>query len=303
MAKKLTTEEFIQKAKTIHGEKYDYSMVQYCGSHTKVKIICPVHGEFEQKPNDHLCGKGCKNCGFRKSTTEKFISRSVEIFGNTYDYSKVVYLGSNKNVKIICPTHGEFEQVANSHLSGHGCQQCSIKTQDVNKFIENSITVHGLKYDYSLVEYKNANTKVKIICPKHGIFEQKPKHHFNNKIGCKLCFLNSNESTPCTDISKLLENITYEKEKRFDDCRNIKPLPFDFYVPSLNLCIEYDGIQHFKPIEFWGGHNGFVRTQINDSIKTQYCIDNKINLLRIRYDEDHVSVLKEYFKSNFNIEL
>ena len=104
-------------------------------------------------------------------------------------------------------------------------------------------------------------------------------------------------------MKEILSSFNFESEKRFDDCRNVKPLPFDLYVPILNLCIEYDGRQHFEPIEHWGGFDGLLLTQTNDFIKNQYCNDNNINLLRIRYDEDHVSVLKEYFKSNFNIEL
>lgn len=305
MSKKLTTEEFIQKAKNIHGTKYDYSMVQYCGAHTKVKIICPVHGEFEQKPNGHLCGKGCLKCsGKDTKNTEEFIREAKAIHGDRYDYSMSKYKSRNEPIQIGCPKHGIIEVIPYNHIKGSHCGKCSGKSKHTTEsFIEKSRNIFGDQYDYSKVDYINKSTKVIIICPIHGEFEQTPNNHFNSKIGCNLCKLISTESKPIKDIEECIKNFEYIKEQRFNDCRNSYPLPFDFYLEKFNLCIEYDGIHHFKPIEFWGGDDAFLKTQKNDNIKNQFCKENNINLLRIRYDEDHVSVLKEYFKNNFNIEL
>lgn len=125
--RKLTTEEFIQKAQKIHGTKYDYSLVEYKKAHGRVKIICPEHGEFKQRSNNHLNGKGCPKCG-QYSTKEEFIKKSDKIHNNKYDYSFVEYKDSKSLVKIICPEHGEFEQIPNSHLKGSGCKKCGYRS-------------------------------------------------------------------------------------------------------------------------------------------------------------------------------
>jgi len=190
--KKLTQKEFIKKAKLIHGNTYNYSLVKYKNSTTKICIICPVHGKFWQSPNKHLKGQGCPKCsGNTKLTIEEFIKRSEEIHGNKYDYSEVEYKNAFTKVKIICPKHGEFEQGPNNHLQGQGCPKCSLqrrsdKRKNVN-FIKDAKVIHGNKYDYSEVEYKNAFTKVKIICPKHGEFLKSPNNHLSKKQGCPKC--------------------------------------------------------------------------------------------------------------------
>ena len=191
--KKITTEEFINRANEIHGNKYDYINVIYAGTHNKVRIICPIHGEFLQSPHEHLKGNGCKKCSDnnRKKTLENFIKRSNEIHGNKYDYSKVEYVNTRTKVCIICPKHGEFWQTPDCHLRGCGCSKCS-KSKSRNKkttkqFIEEARRVHGDKYDYSKVEYKGCKIKVCIICPKHGEFWQTPHIHLKGG-GCLECY-------------------------------------------------------------------------------------------------------------------
>ena len=126
--KKLSTEEWIQKAKKVHGDKYDYSKVKYYNAHTKVCIICPIHGEFWQTPASHLMGNACPKCGGKtKLNTDKFIHRAKEIHGDKYDYSKVEYINATTKVCIICPIHGEFWQTPAKHLSGKGCKKCGIE--------------------------------------------------------------------------------------------------------------------------------------------------------------------------------
>lgn len=119
-----TTEQFVSEAKLIHNNKYDYSLVEYKNNSTKVKIICPIHGVFEQRPSDHLNNHGCKKCGIEKvalsntKTTEQFISEAKLVHKNKYDYSLVKYINDSTNVKIICSVHGVFEQTPNNHLVG-----------------------------------------------------------------------------------------------------------------------------------------------------------------------------------------
>jgi len=186
MPKRLTTEQFIEKAKAIHGDKYDYSLVEYKNAKTKVKIICPIHGVFEQRADKHIENRGCPKCaGNKKKSTEEFIVDAWCVHGDRYNYSLVDYKNNRTKVKIICPIHGVFKQSYISHIiNGNTCPICDNDT--FLNFIKNSIFIHGDKYDYSLVEYKNAKTKVKIICPIHGMFEQMPDTHIRGG-GCPKC--------------------------------------------------------------------------------------------------------------------
>ena len=198
---KLTKEEFIERAKQIHGNKYDYSEVEYINNCTKVCIICPNHGEFWQTPSNHLSGKGCNKCKYvkigdiRRNNLETFIEKAKLVHGDKYDYSKVEYKNAITKVCIICPEHGKFWQIPNSHLHGNGCPKCAKNGVKLTKeeFIERAKQIHGNKYDYSKVEYKNAITKVCIICNEkndfeieHGEFWQTPYNHLRGS-GCLKC--------------------------------------------------------------------------------------------------------------------
>ncbi len=187
--KKLNTDEFIQKSKQIHGDKYDYSKTEYINSRTKVCIICPEHGPFYQTGNAHLSGQGCPVCSHNiHITTEMFINQLKEIYGNKYDYSKVEYINSYTKVCIICPEHGPFYQTPNQLKKEKvGCPKCTNRVTNVNEFIQKSKQIHGDKYDYSKVEYINNKTKVCIICPEHGPFYQTPGNHVCSKQGCPKC--------------------------------------------------------------------------------------------------------------------
>ena len=191
-------EEFIKKATKKHGNKYDYSKVEYINCKEKVIIICKEHGEFLQSPDNHLYG-GCTICAFKSISDSKrkpmneFIESAIKIHGDMYDYSKVVYIRSIEKIIIICKEHGEFLQEANSHLAGHKCKKCAFKSISDNlrsnneSFIIKANKVHENKYDYSKVNYsENGRIPVIIICKEHGEFLQSPnKHLYGN--GCKKC--------------------------------------------------------------------------------------------------------------------
>jgi very-short-patch-repair endonuclease len=287
---KLTTEEFINKGNLVHNNKYEYPLVDYINSRTKVKIICPVHGMFEQVPKEHLQGHGCKYCGEisksikLKSNKEIFMEKSNKKHNYKYDYHLVDYIDSETNVKIICKIHGIFEQKPNNHIQGHGCPFCKNNLKSSDKmFIKKSSIIHSNKYEYPSNDYLNNKIKVKIKCPIHGIFNQRPDMHLQGQ-GCPSC----NESRGEKAIKKILENnnIKFKTQKRFKDCKYIKPLPFDFYLVDKNICIEFDGIQHFEPRERFGGEVELKNIQVRDSIKTKYCKNNNINLVRISYKEN-----------------
>jgi len=293
-----TTEEFIKRSKEINGDKYDYSLVNYENSKKKVKIICPKHGIFEQIPRNHIHLKaGCPMCSKNCDTIEEFIKKCNIVHNNKYDYSLIIFYRKYKKIKIICPKHGQFEQYSYAHLDRkQGCPYCYKEQMFDTKveFINKSNLKHNNKYDYSLVNYENSKKKVKIICSKHGIFLQIPNDHIHGS-GCPSC----QESKGEKELSRILDemNIKYKKEKKFKKCKYEKLLSFDFYLPDYNLCIEYDGKQHYESINYFGGLKTLEKQIIKDNIKTQFCLDNNIKLLRIRYDEN-INEKLEFLKNN-----
>lgn len=288
---KYDTSIFIKKAQKIHEDKYDYSLVSYVNSKTKIKILCLKHGEFEQIPSKHLQGQGCSKCANEKLSKIKLKSTVdfLEKLGDNkkYDYSKTKYEGRFKKVIIICPKHGEFKQTPDNHLNGKGCPRCANEKRKYNTiiFIQKAKKIHGNRYDYSISNYSGSNIKISIICKKHGIFKQKPSSHINHKQGCPYC----NESKGEKEIRNYLvkNKIVFERQKKFDNCRGKKKsLPFDFYLPKKNLLIEYDGKQHYINNEYFGGKKEFQARQLNDKIKSNFAKDNNIKLLRITYKDD-----------------
>lgn len=283
MPKKLTTSEFIEKSIDRHGDRYDYSKSVYVNSKSKILIICRKHGEFLQTASDHyLSGCGCQKCDPTSILGKyKFIDKSVLTHGNKYDYSKVEYGKNNyEKVKIICRKHGEFLQTPWAHMRGQGCPYCYMGNKKYTKeeFITKSKIKHDDLYDYSLVEYKTKRDKVKIICKKHGTFEQKAYVHIQGH-GCSTCRNSKLEKYLRDRLIKL--KIEFEQNKKYDDCRNKLPLPFDFYLKNINCLIECDGIHHKKPIEHFGGEERFKYQKNNDLIKDKWCIDNNITLHRV----------------------
>ena len=180
--------KIITAFRKVHGDKYDYTLVDYKSSHVKVKILCKQHGAFEQQPANHLSGNGCPNCGGRtRYNNEKIINEFRKVHGDKYDYSLVDYKKTNEKVKIICKEHGVFEQQPSYHLVGQGCRDCSSKVSYNNeKIIAAFHKIHRDKYDYTLVDYKSIQKKVKIICKEHGVFEQRPSKHLKGQ-GCQEC--------------------------------------------------------------------------------------------------------------------
>jgi predicted nucleic-acid-binding Zn-ribbon protein len=198
MPTKITTEEFVNRAKAIHGDTYGYEFVNYVGNNTPVSIVCKIHGVFSQRPSVHWLGGGCIKCGYVNtgkgltSNTDEFIKKAVAIHGERYDYSLVDYKLATKKISIICKIHGVFEQVPNSHLRGVNCPKCGAisigrkLSSNKEKFVSRANAVHGNKYDYSLVRYNGKDNKVMIICTKHGEFEQSPHNHMAGD-GCPKC--------------------------------------------------------------------------------------------------------------------
>lgn len=365
----MTAEEFICRSLSVHGEKYDYSKVNYINSKTKVCIICPKHGEFWQEPGSHLRGCGCKRCAEEKKwdgrriTKNDFVKRSEQVHDKKYDYSKSEIFGVDKKVCIICPEHGEFWQKPSEHMMGHGCPKCKglkisekkqktttktlvekfklvhgdkydyskvefngwkskveiyckkhcqtflmlpgnhlngqgcrecmkekisngQKKKTFDEFLADANKIHGHKYDYSLAkeDYKNVTEKIRIICHKagksgkeHGIFTQRVCDHINGGCGCPKC----NESRLEKRVADfLIENeIGFFHQKTFSWLKNKSLLKLDFYIPKYNIAIECHGVQHFMPVERFGGKENYELAVKRDAIKNSLCAAHGIKIL------------------------
>ena len=281
-----TTKQFIEKAKTIHGDKYDYSKVKYINTKTKVCIICSEHGEFWQEPHNHLQGNGCFQCAnLLKGSTlkigkDEFIKRANNIHNTKYDYSQVVYVNNRTSVLIKCNTHGYFKQTPEVHLLGHGCPECAKisaiekNTKTTEKFIAQCIEIHGDKYDYSKVEYKRGDIPVTIICKEHGEFLQKPTNHLDG-CGCQKCsMLFSNYEL---ELGDFIASIIGEKNIIRNDRTILNGNELDIYIPSKKIAFEFDGL-------YW--HSEIKKPDKKyHLIKTEECLSKGIQLIHIFEDE------------------
>lgn len=259
MRKKLTKKEIIEKFISVHGDKYDYSKVEYMNFNTKVCIICPEHGEFWQLPGNHLKGQDCPKCGNKKiidkieenrrKNAESFIQNAEKIHKKKYDYSKSEYINNREKISIICPIHGKFEQTPDAHLHGQGCPKCGIE-KNINGrrktkewFIEKARKVHGDRYDYSKVEYINNHTKVCIICPEHGEFWQRPMDHFNG-LACSIC----GGSNRKTNEDFIINACEIHKDK-YDYSKTVY---VNAKTPVLIICPEHGEFQQTPDIHLRG---------------------------------------------------
>lgn len=212
-----TTEEFIAKAKDYHGDKYDYSKVNYINNHEKVCIICPKHGEFWQKPNSHLSCGGCPSCGneaVKKKLSlsqEEFIKRAKGVHNNFYIYDKVEYKNFSTKIIITCPIHGDFEQLPQSHLNGHGCPKCKfdkvgkIRQKTTEQFIKEATAIHKSKYSYDKTKYTSCSDPITVTCPIHGDFQVAAYTHLIAG-DCPYCSGKYNLSTFIEKASKVHNN-------------------------------------------------------------------------------------------------
>lgn len=291
MGKRRTTEEFIEEARQVHGNKYDYSKAEFTSTKNKVCIICPKHGEFWQTPNKHLSRKqGCPKCA-RERTIEahrdnlqSFIEKARLIHGNKYDYSKAEYVDSQTKVKIICPTHGEFNQTPNAHLRGQGCPLCGIEhlansfSKSQQQFIEEAKKIHGDKYDYSKVEYVNSRTKVCIICPKHGEFWQTPSNHLRGE-GCMECGKEKVRELRRYDAEQFIELAKIKHNNKYDYSKVE-------YIGSITkvciICLEHG--------EFWQTPSNHLYGEGCPKCK-QSLLENKIESLLIK---NNIEFIAEY---------
>lgn len=302
---------FVKKARAKHKDEYDYTLVrEFEPAGEKVEIIHKKCSKsFFQTKNAHTSGDGCPNCFCPKvRTKEEFIKDAKSIYGDEYDYSEIDYIDTTVDIKIKCNSCDEyFWDRPSNHLHANKynktfvkrCPNCKDFSRNLTteEFIQKAVEIHGDNYDYSEVEYIDTKTKVKITCNRcDNKFEQTPNSHIakpaigkRNLGGCLSCsYSGTKESYGERVIANYLtkNNIEFVRQYTHKDCKNDKSkcLRFDFYVESLNLLIEYDGEQHFRPIKFWGGDEIFEKVKLRDKIKNDWAYNNSINLIRFKYD-------------------
>lgn len=289
-AKKRTydTETFILKAKQKHGEKYDYSAVKYKDSQTPVTIICPKHGEFKQRPDGHLSGRGCPSCfeekrkEMNRTDVGEVKNKLYLLYGDKYNFEEIEYVNINTNVVLNCSEHGRFKRTPYSLLKGKHCPQCMKEERLVEnriknrrKFIEKAEVIHGEKYDYSKVKYVNCYCPVEIICPRHGSFFQKPAYHLSGN-GCPECAKQMSSSRAEKEISTFLKELGITVKTHVRSILN-DGNELDIFIPEKKVAIEYDGL-------YW--HCEKNKENKNYHLeKTEECIKSGIRLIHIFEDE------------------
>ena len=360
-------DEIIRRAKEVHGDKYNYSLVEDSQNVlTKIKIVCKTHGVFEQTIHNHLQGKGCKQCYKEKGRKTRFTKEQfIDYVKNThddlenYDFANLPEKFDLKNytdtIFIKCKNHGEFKIRFDDFLRGDSCPFCSgskLTTEEydnimrekltelhpeldfsitkvsehdngyrvavkcpkhgvkypkfynllygeggcdeckfdkirekrvltLEQFINKANEVHGNKYDYSKAEYVNSQTKIEIICPKHGSFFAAPSNFIGKKSGCPIC----NNSHLEDEISRFLKenNVKNVPQKNF---KWLGLQKLDFYLPDYNVGIECQGIQHFKPTNYYISNTPeekFEHIITYDIRKYERCQENGLVLLYFTY--------------------
>ena len=272
---------FIEKAKAIHKNRYDYSKVNYVNAKTKIIITCKQHGEFEQTPSNHLSGFNCQKCAKNlKMNTTTFIEKASSIHNNKYDYSKVNYLNADTKITIVCKEHGEFEQIPDFHLNRKcGCPNCANNiTLALCTFIEKANSIHNNKYDYSQVNYVNNRTHIEIICKEHGMFTQKQFSHLLG-VGCPSC-INKTEYKLFIKLIKIYPSI--QRQFKAEWCKQKRCLPFDFVIEEKKKIIEMDGPQHFSQVANWRSPE---LQQEQDLFKTKCANENGYSVIRVLQKE------------------
>lgn len=241
------TEKIIKKFKSIHGDKYDYSNVDFIKTTIKVCIICPEHGEFYQEPHAHIKGQGCPKCGVIKrsinktNTTEQFIEKAKSVHGDKYNYENVKYINTKTKVEIICPLHGPFSQEPHNHLQGYGCPTCGNKLKGSTtkittyNFIKQENKIHNFRYKYDKI------------------------------------------SSYELELGDFIASIIGEKNIIKNDRTVLNGNKLDIYIPSKNIAFEFDGLYWHSEIK-----KPDKKYHLN---KTDICLSKGIQLIHIFEDE------------------
>lgn len=273
--------------------KYDttkYELIEFKDC-MHVTVKCKTCDYLRTTNANNIYRFGCPKCG-QKSTHDKqrlsiteFVKRARELHHNKYNYDKVEYVSWNTPVIITCPEHGDFAQIPGKHLRPEGCPKCVGKYKTTQDIINLCREKHGDKYDYSKVEYISADKPITIICPKHGEFRQIPYVHYKRGCGCPKCSSSHGEQEVSTVLDSLKVKYLYQIPLN-NPYKENKRFILDFYIPEYKLIIEYNGEQHYGPIEYFGGDERFKKQVERDNDLRKYCKENNFKLLEIKYTEN-----------------
>lgn len=268
------TEKFIKRVVEMYGDKFSFENTVFVDYRTNVTLTCHKHGSFEKRPDKLMAGIYCRHC----KTEERHVKKGK-------------LLNEKVSTTVVCDTHGiqacSSAQVCKLCINEARRKKISLSMVKngggKSNFIKKARERHGDLYSYDKVNYIRSKDDVTITCAKHGDFLQKPNDHIQGS-GCHLCCDSKGEKQ--IDDILMNKNLSFLKQKSFPDCIYKGLLRFDHYVPELNLCIEYDGEQHFKPVDFFGGEKTYNDTLARDAVKNSYCEKNGINLLRIKHNKN-----------------
>jgi hypothetical protein len=302
MGSKISPDEVIKRIREIHKDKYDLSKVVYVNKRTKITLICKEHGPWLTNVEQIYRGQGCTICGklkagfIKRLTFEDFELKAHLIHNSKYKYFKEKYIKSSLPTQILCPKHGLFNMVASVHIGVQksGCPHCGFISQkskrkmSLEDFKIKANLVHSNKYNYKLTAFNNQKDFVKIICKKHGQFEQNVSNHLTGS-GCPDC----NNSKGENKVKEILikHKIHFIQQKSFRDLKDITLLKCDFYLPKFNCVIEFNGRQHYEIVEKFGGEKGFLETKRRDELKKEFFRKNKINYIEIHFKEKEIEQL------------
>lgn len=287
----------LQQFIATHGSKYDYSLVNYKGSHVKVDILCKEHGVFKQTPNSHIKGSNCPLCANQssKNTLESFLQKLPDSIRNRYDFSKVIYINSITKVEVVCKEHGVFNTTPTSLLRGHGCKKCAtIAASSKNKLKPEEILlkaymVHNSKYVYSpIINYKSNKDLLVIGCTWHGEFKQTVVSHLRGQ-GCPSCAKELSSSKAEKELGNFIASFGYEVLTNYRPIW-LNGLELDIYVPALKLALEYNGGAYHhssfdSSLDFYSSSAKSANYHKN---KYEICKQNQIDLIHIFDFEDFV---------------
>ena len=315
MPRKLTTEEFVERSSRKYPGKFTYENTDYLGYTTNLLINCVEHGEFSITASNHLTRTskgGCRTCKSNKAskrhlkTQETFLQELEDKYPGKFNTSEVVYINAKTDIILTCIKHqNRFNKNPQSLLvKGRisGCKDCQYEDLANNRsltwdqFVEKANAKHNNRYEYLTDNYKNNSSRIEVTCKEHGVFVQAASHHMNGT-ACPTCSKQSKGERNVREILNQL-GITYRAQENFEGCKNIRQLPFDFFLPDLNILIEYQGIHHSEPREFFGGEPEFKKRQYLDWIKRKWCERSPYQLYEIYHDEDVKSRLLEILNLN-----
>ena len=303
--------DFVRKSKSFYDFEYNYDDVQFNNLHDKVILSCPIHGKWEVIAANHIIGKsGCPSCHILNRTKklkdsnlisqDDFIYRCEKAHNFIYDYSKTKYTHSMDYLSIICKIHGEFRQQARYHMIGKGCPKCANKeksknsTRTVKSLLQSFKNIHSDKYLYELNQKVRGIDYINIKCQTHGDFRQMVRVHLDGK-GCPKCALSHGENAIAMYLTK--KQIEFDVEYKINDGVTNRLLRYDFFLPKYNTLLEYDGEQHYFPVNF-GGMTDEIAAEVHKKIverdkrKNKWAKENNFKLIRIAYYSNIEDVLK-----------